>query len=199
MEKVEKICKPLEKYAEKVPQLIDLSKKAGVSSGILLAGLLLVGGVFVFIFFGATILTLSFTVLYPSIQSIKAIESKGEDDDKEWLTYWTIFGVFSLIDDFGGFLLQFIPYYSWFKLALLVYLMAPQTKGAMTLYTYLVSPVLKQHKDKIQAFIDEIKGSAAEAAQAAKDKAKQEMSNPANLVKASNLYNEAQEQMKNLE
>ena len=160
---------------------------------------MLIGGIFVFIFFGATILTLSFTVLYPSIQSIKAIESKGEDDDKEWLTYWTIFGIFSLIDDFGGFILQFIPYYSYFKLALLVCLMAPQIKGAMTLYTYLVSPILKQHKDKIQAFIDEIKGSAAEAAQAAKDKAKQEMSNPTNLVKASQLYNEAQDQIKNLD
>lgn len=47
--------------------------------------------------------------------------------------------------------------------------MAPQTKGALTIYKYLVGPILKQHKHSIQAFIDEIKGSASDVASAAKE------------------------------
>lgn len=193
------MCKPLNKYADKVPQLVDVSKKAGVESGVLLAGVLLVSSLLILIFFGGTILTVIFTVLYPSIQSIKAIESKGEDDDKEWLTYWTIFGLASLMDDFGGFLLSFIPFYYYLRLAFFVYLMAPQTKGALTIYRFIVGPILKQHKDKIQAFIDEVKGSAAEAASAAKEQAKKELSNPSNLMKAADLANKAQEQINKLD
>ena len=34
-------------------------------------------------------------ILLPTFFSIKAIESKEEEDDKLWLTYWTIYAVFS--------------------------------------------------------------------------------------------------------
>ncbi len=178
---------------------MDLAKKAGVEPGVLLAGGLSISAILILIFFGATILTVVFTVAYPSIQSIKAIESAGEDDDKEWLTYWTIFGIFNLMDDFGGFILSYIPLYSYLRLALFIYLMAPQTKGALTIYKYVVGPILKQHKDKIQQFIDEIKGSAAEAASAARDQAKKELSNPSNLMKASQLASQAQEQIEKMD
>ena len=149
MEKVSQLCKPLNKYAEKVPQIVDFSKKAGVEAGVLLAGICLISSLLILIFFGGTILTVVATVVYPSIQSIKAIESKGEDDDKEWLTYWTIFGLFSLMDEFGGFILAFIPFYSYIRFGLFVFLMAPQTKGALTIYKFVVGPILKTHKDNI--------------------------------------------------
>ena len=97
------------------------------------------------------------------------------------------------MDEFGGFVLSFIPFYFYLRLALFVFLMAPQTKGALTIYKYVVSPILKQHKDKIQQFIDEVKGSASEVASAAKDQAKKELNNPANLMKAANMANQAQE------
>lgn len=189
----------MNKYAEKVPQLVDASKKAGVEPGVLLAGISVIGGILILVFFGATILTVVATVLYPAIQSIKAIESEGENDDKEWLTYWTIFGIFSLMDEFVGFLLAFIPFYSYIRFALFVFLMAPQTKGALTIYNYVVGPILKTHKESIQAFIDEIKGSAAEAANAAKEEAKAQLNNPANLMKAAALAQEAQKQIEKIE
>lgn len=187
MEKVIQVCKPLNKYGDKVPQIVDLSKKAKVDTGVILAAILVVASVLILVLFGGTILTVVFTVVYPSIQSIKAIESAGENDDKEWLTYWTIFGLFHLVDEFGGYLLSFIPFYFYIRLAFFVFLMAPQTKGALTIYKYLVGPVLKQYKQSIQDFIDEIKGSASDVASAAKDQALKEMNNPANLMKAANL------------
>lgn len=149
MEKVNEVCRPLNKYADKVPQIVELSKKAGVQSGVILAGLSFVGSIVILVLFGATILSVVFTVVYPSIQSIKAIESKGEDDDKEWLTYWTIFGIISLLDEFAGIILSFIPFYFYIRVLLFVFLMAPQTKGALTIYKYFVGPILKQHKDSI--------------------------------------------------
>lgn len=152
-----------------------------------MAGILAVASVVIFVLFGATILSVILTVVYPSIQSIKAIESKGEDDDKEWLTYWTIFGVFSLLDEFGGIILSFVPFYYYIRLGIFFFLMAPQTKGALSIYKYVVGPILKQHKDKIEAFINEIKGSASDISAAAKDQAASklsELNKPENLLKA---------------
>ena len=159
----------------------------------------MVASLLILILFGGTILTVVFTVLYPSIQSIKAIESNGEDDDKEWLTYWTIFGLFHLVDEFAGFVLNFIPFYFYIRLAFFVFLMAPQTKGALTIYKYLVGPILKQHKSSIQAFIDEIKGSASDVASAAKDQAAKQLNDPANLLKAAQYANQAQDQMNKID
>ena len=103
------------------------------------------------------------------------------------------------MDEFLGFLLAFIPFYSYIRFALFVFLMAPQTKGALTIYKYAVSPILKTHKDSIQAFIDEIKNSAGDAANAAKEEAKAQLNNPANLMKAANLAQKAQEQIEKIE
>jgi len=75
--------------------------------------------------FGATILTLAITVLYPAAKSIQALETEHTEDDKEWLTYWIIFGIFTLLDDFAGFILNMIPYFFWLRLAFFVYLFAP--------------------------------------------------------------------------
>jgi receptor expression-enhancing protein 5/6 len=88
-----------------VPQIKDLASKAGVESGVILGGVAAVTGLITLIFFGATLLTLFITVLYPSVKSIQALESVGKDDDKEWLTYWIIFGIFTLLDDFCGYIL----------------------------------------------------------------------------------------------
>jgi receptor expression-enhancing protein 5/6 len=139
-----------------VPQIVDLSKKVGMETGVIVAAITAVASVLILVLFGGTILTVVFTVLYPSIQSIKAIESEGENDDKEWLTYWTIFGLFHLVDEFGGFVLNFVPFYFYIRVAFFVFLMAPQTKGALTIYKFIVGPILKQHKASIQAFIDDI-------------------------------------------
>jgi hypothetical protein len=79
--------------------------------------------------------------------------------------------MFTLLDEFGGIILSIIPMYFFVKLAFFVYLMHPKTQGAQTVYRMIVKPILEKNKEKIQAFIDEIKGSAGEAMKAAKDEA----------------------------
>ena len=83
------------------------------------------------------------------IASIRAIESPAEDDDKLWLSFWTVFGIFQTVELFFGFILSFIPYYYWLRLAFFIFLMAPQTQGAATVYEKIFKPFLEQHKDEI--------------------------------------------------
>ena len=86
------------------------------------------------------------TVVYPGVQSIKALESKNNDeDDKVWLTYWVVFGIFTLLDEWLGFLLAYIPFYFYIRLGFFLYLMLPQTKGAKTVYEKGLRPLLQQN------------------------------------------------------
>jgi len=189
MEVINQKLKPLNPYADKVPQIKDLAKQLGVESGVLLGGVLLVGLLTTFIIFGSTILTLTITVLYPAFKSIQALETDKTTDDKEWLTYWIIFGICSLLDDFCGCLLAMIPYYYWVKLAFFVYLLAPQTRGAQFLYDNVIKGLLQKYKGNIQGLIDDVKGSAGDLTNEVKNQAR----NPANFVKAANLARDAQD------
>jgi len=145
--------RPLSALGDKVPQIKDFARNAGIESGVIVAAGGAVLTLVTLCVFGATILTLAITVLYPAAKSIQALETHRTDDDKEWLTYWIIFGVFTLLDDFAGFLLSMIPYYFWIKLAFFVYLFAPMTKGSQTIYNSVVKPLLDQYKDKIEGLI----------------------------------------------
>ena len=187
--------RPLTIYGDKVPQIKDFAKKAGVDSGVLLAAGGIVLSVVTLLVFGATILTLLITVLYPAAKSIQALETENTDDDKEWLTYWIIFGIFTLMDDFLGFLLSLIPYYFWVKLAFFVFLFAPQTKGSMIIYDKVVKPFLDIYKKDIEGLISEIKGSAGEAINLAKQEALNKARDPKVFQQAANLAFTAQSEL----
>ena len=132
------------------------------------------------------------------IASIRAIESDEEDDDKNWLCFWTVFGIFQTVELFFGFILSFIPYYYWIRLAFFIYLMAPQTQGAAILYSKVFKPLLEQHKDEIENFIGKVmKGADAlqeEALKAAKEGAK-DLSSPENMMKAAAAAQQVQSKL----
>ena len=46
-----------------------------------------------------------------------------------------MFGLFQIVDHFAGFILHFIPFYYFLKMAFLVWLFHPATQGATFIYT----------------------------------------------------------------
>jgi receptor expression-enhancing protein 5/6 len=66
--------------------------------------------------------------------SFHALESNGLGHYKQWLTYWVVFGLFNMIDQFAGFVLHFIPLYFVLKLAVLSWLFHPKSQGATWIY-----------------------------------------------------------------
>merc|ERR1719182_814600 len=43
--------------------------------------------------------------------SVRAIETPGGDDDRQWLTFWIIFVIFSMIEQYADVLLSKLPRY----------------------------------------------------------------------------------------
>jgi len=93
--------------------------------------------------------------VYPAYASMKALETKGIDDDKRWLTYWVVFGFFSVAEFFTDTLMSWIPFYWIVKVGLFIWLMAPgEMNGAMIVYGRVIRPFFLKNKAATSAFDD---------------------------------------------
>lgn len=178
----------LDPIGEKIPPVHDFAKKQGVNSGLLVGAVLFVVGLVLLLLQGWQILVLSLTVLYPGLHSIRAIESEGKDDDKVWLTYWMVFGLYTVVDTFFGFLFYFVPYWDWIKMGLFIWLLLPQFNGAQIIYESVLRKLLTEHKDLIR---DLIKRTHSLGAKVASD-AKAAASDPQNIASAMSAAASAQ-------
>lgn len=59
------------------------------------------------------------------------------------LMYWVIFAFLSLMETFSAVILTWFPLYYALKLAFLVFLFLPQTKGAEFIYSNFLGPSLR--------------------------------------------------------
>eukprot|EP00966_Prymnesium_polylepis_P309885 7159971-Prymnesium_polylepis.1 len=81
------------------------------------------------------------TFLAGSFLSIRAIETPGGDDDRQWLTFWIIFFFFTIVERYADVLLSRAPRYYEGKFVLLLWLMFYE--GADKIYR-LVRQTLKK-------------------------------------------------------
>eukprot|EP01117_Protostelium_nocturnum_P017654 TRINITY_DN721_c0_g1_i1.p1 TRINITY_DN721_c0_g1~~TRINITY_DN721_c0_g1_i1.p1 ORF type:complete len:157 (+),score=46.58 TRINITY_DN721_c0_g1_i1:78-548(+) len=90
---------------------------------------------------------------FPVYASFKAIESPATNDDTQWLTYWVVFSVFTLLESFFDRIAFWLPFYYEFKLILLIALQLPQFKLAATLYESYIAPFFRNHQTGIDGFV----------------------------------------------
>ena len=98
---------------------------------------------------GTTYITQIIGVAYPAFMSFAALKSEGMEDDKQWLTYWVCFGSLTIMDQFVGIILQFIPFYYFLKLSILVWLFHPSTLGATWVFDNVLLPKMKEAEKRL--------------------------------------------------
>ena len=79
--------------------------------------------------------------IYPAYMSFRAIETREDpDDDKQWLTYWIVYSLFSLVSSFLDSIFFWVPFYSYATPMAITYLVHPRTRGAKTVFNCVVKP-----------------------------------------------------------
>lgn len=81
----------------------------------------------------------------------EALESKATVDDSQWLTYWLLSAVITLLERILSPAIPYVPLYPIIKCAFLCWLVLPQTKGTEALYRQARPGLLflKHHFDLI--------------------------------------------------
>jgi len=100
--------------------------------------------------------------LYESYRSLHAASSASAvHSQPQWLTYWVIYALFSLIESLTDFFLLWIPLYPLVKVAFLVWCFYPTTHGAEQIYHKVVEPVLARFEGRIDSVGRETKRAAS--------------------------------------
>ena len=122
---------------DQVKQITGLTEKQIATNSLGLGVVCVMFGI------GASYITCLLAVAYPAFMSFLALESGDEAENTQWLTYWVVYGLFNIVDQFAGFILHFIPFYYFLKLGFLVFLFHPNFKGATYVYDNYLKEAVK--------------------------------------------------------
>ena len=157
-ELLDRVCDKLGLHKlENIPQLKELSTKTHIKPayfGIIFLSIL---SLMVLLEIGGFWIAFLVGFLYPAWASFKAIGTRQKEEDKQWFTYWALFGFIQVFDTVIYSLFRWVPFYSACKIALFIYLYHPKTHGALELYHKIIRPYLINYEghEVIEATKDE--------------------------------------------
>ncbi|XP_036449046.1 receptor expression-enhancing protein 1 isoform X1 [Colossoma macropomum] len=103
------------------------------------------------------LVVLIFGTLYPAYSSYKAVKSKDVREYVKWMMYWIIFALFTTAEVITDIFLCWLPFYYELKIAFVVWLLSPYTKGSSVLYRKFVHPTLSSKEKDIDEYLCQAK------------------------------------------
>ncbi|XP_077008834.1 receptor expression-enhancing protein 4 isoform X1 [Tamandua tetradactyla] len=103
------------------------------------------------------LVVLAFGMLYPAYASYKAVKTKNIREYVRWMMYWIVFALFLSVETFTDIFISWFPFYYEIKMAFVLWLLSPYTKGASLLYRKFVHPSLSRHEKEIDMYIVQAK------------------------------------------
>ena len=128
------------KYKE---QLNIIEDKIGID-GQYIIYVLLTLSIIVFLGIFESAITNFVGIIFPSYLSLRAIETLEADMEKQWITYWIIFSLFSIVDNFVWIFITYFPFYYFVKYLILVYMFLPNFQGAILIYDSIINDIFKK-------------------------------------------------------
>lgn len=108
------------------------------------------------------IVVLAFGTLYPAYSSYKAVKTKNVKEYVKWMMYWIVFALFTTAETATDLLLSWFPFYFELKIAFVIWLLSPYTKGSSVLYRKFVHPTLSNKEREIDEYIAQAKDRSYE-------------------------------------
>lgn len=103
---------------------------------------------------------------YPAFECYKTIEKNKVDIEelRFWCQYWIIVALLRIFETIGDVFMAWLPMYSEAKLALIIYLWYPKTKGTGYIYDTLLKPYVSKHEPDIDRGFLEFRARAFDLA-----------------------------------
>ncbi|KAM4678049.1 receptor expression-enhancing protein 4 [Discoglossus pictus] len=106
---------------------------------------------------------LVFGLLYPAYSSYKAVKTKNVREYVRWMMYWIVFSLFMTLETFTDIFISWFPFYYEIKMAFVIWLLSPYTRGASLLYRKCVHPTLSLREKEIDSYIMQAKERSYES------------------------------------
>ncbi|KAI3655749.1 hypothetical protein MP638_006556 [Amoeboaphelidium occidentale] len=142
MDKVAYYQSQLDKELAQYPLAKKVEEQTGIPKVYAFLGVVSLILLLIFFNIGAGLITNLVGFIYPAYASLKALE--GKQEQTQWISYWLLFGLFSVLEFFSDVMLKWFPFFYVFKVIFLAYAFLPQTLGATVVYERLLHPVFQQ-------------------------------------------------------
>ncbi|KAJ1126244.1 hypothetical protein NDU88_004652 [Pleurodeles waltl] len=108
------------------------------------------------------LVVLLFGTLYPAYSSYKAVKTKNVKEYVKWMMYWIVFALFTAAETATDLIISWFPFYFELKIALVIWLLSPYTKGSSVLYRKFVHPTLSNKEKEIDEYIAQARDKSYE-------------------------------------
>ncbi|KAI4801123.1 hypothetical protein KUCAC02_000049 [Chaenocephalus aceratus] len=100
---------------------------------------------------------LFFGTLYPAYYSYKAVKTKNVKEYVRWMMYWIVFALYTVVEAVTDLTLAWFPLYYELKIAFVIWLLSPYTRGASLIYRKCLHPLLSSREREIDEYIVQAK------------------------------------------
>ncbi|KAJ8767570.1 hypothetical protein K2173_017914 [Erythroxylum novogranatense] len=106
--------------------------------------------------------------VHPAYECFKVVEKNGPEIDQLlfWCHYWILIAMFTICERVGDNLISWLPLYNVAKVAFIVYLWYPKTKGADYVYDSVFRPLMAKYETEIDKHLLDMEAKVGEIATA---------------------------------
>lgn len=103
---------------------------------------------------------------FPAFECFKTIEKHGVGNAelRFWCQYWVIVAILTVFERVGDIFISWVPMYGELKLALIIYLWYPKTKGTGFVYDAMLRPFIVRHETDIETSLKTFRDRAWDVA-----------------------------------
>jgi len=143
-DRVQQYIGQLDKELSKYPALNNLEKTTSVPKAYAVIGLVALYFFLIVFNLGGQLLTNIAGFAIPAYYSLSALFTASTADDTQWLTYWVVFSLFTVIESLVS-VVYWFPFYFTFKFVFLLWLSLPTFKGAELIFRSFLVPTLGRY------------------------------------------------------